>query len=97
MTTIRPINNQILVRQKKAQEVSAGGIFIPTTAQEKSLEGEVLAVGPGKYLDSGELLPMTVKAGDVVLFPKHTYIEVKIDNEDYLIIREDNVLGVVER
>lgn len=90
-----PKNNKVLVKQHKAKDMTAGGLYIPTTNQEKPLEAEVLSVGPGKILDNGTIKPMDVKVGDVVLFPKHSYVEVKIDGEDYLIIPEDNILGVI--
>lgn len=95
--TIKPLNDQILVKQAKAQEKSAGGLYIPTTAQEKTLEGEVLAVGNGRILENGERISPSVKAGDVVLFPKHSYTEIKIDDEDYLMIRDQNLLATINK
>lgn len=92
---IKPLYDRMIVKQKKEKEMTAGGIFIPHTGQEKPMEGEVLAVGQGQLLDNGEILPLTVKVGDVVMFPKHSYAEVKVDHEDYLIIREENVLAII--
>lgn len=91
----KPLHDQIVVKRKEEELKTSGGLYIPDTAKEKSIQGEVLAVGPGRYLETGELLPLTVKAGDVILFQKHAYVEIKIDNADYLIIREDNILGIL--
>lgn len=96
MTTIKPLNDRIILKQKKAVEMTAGGLYIPGNAQEKTLEGEVLAVGPGKTLDNGTLLSPSVKVGDVVMFPEHSYSEVSVDNEDYLIIKNEHILAVLE-
>jgi chaperonin GroES len=93
---IRPLHDRIILKQKKESEMSAGGIFIPTSHQEKPLEGEVLAVGSGKVLENGTTIKPSVKVGDVVLFGKHSFQEVKVDGENYLIIKEDNVLGIIE-
>lgn len=95
--TIKPLHDQVLVKQAKEKEKTEGGLYIPTTAQEKSLEGEVLACGGGRVLENGTVLEMSVKPGDVIMFPRGSFIEVKIDNEDYLIIREENILAVVNR
>ena len=95
--SIRPLSDRVLVKRLEAkQETSAGGIIIPETAKEKPQEGEVVAVGPGKMLEDGKVQAMNVKAGDRVLFGKYAGTEVKIDNEDYLIMREDDILGVLE-
>ncbi len=93
---IRPLNDRILVKRLEEEEKTAGGIIIPDSAKEKPAEGEVVAVGPGKMNDAGERAPMEVKVGDRVLFSKYGGTDVKLDGEDYLIMREDDILGVVE-
>ncbi|MGH9340283.1 MAG: co-chaperone GroES [Acidobacteriota bacterium] len=93
---IRPLHDRILVKRTESQqEELRGGIVIPDTAKEKPQEGEVVAVGDGKVLENGQKLGMSVKAGDTILFGKYSGTEVKIDDEDYLIMREDEVLGVI--
>lgn len=94
---IRPLNDRILVKRLEEEKKTAGGIIIPDTAKEKPAEGEVVAVGPGKLNDNGERVALQVKAGDRVLFSKYGGTDVKIEGEDYLIMREDDVLGVVEK
>ena len=94
---IRPLHDRVLVKRVNPEEkTSAGGIIIPDTAKEKPQEGEVVAVGPGKMLEDGKVQPMNVKAGDTILFGKYSGTEVKLDDEDYLIMREDDILGVLE-
>ncbi len=93
---IRPLNDRILVKRLEEEEKTAGGIIIPDSAKEKPAEGKVIAVGPGKLNDNGDRVAMDVKAGDSVLFSKYGGTDVKIDGEDYLIMREDDVLGIVE-
>ncbi len=93
---IRPLNDRILVKRMASEEMSAGGIIIPDSAKEKPAEGEVVAVGPGKLNDNGERVAMDVKVGDAVLFSKYGGTDIKLDGEDYLIMREDDILGVVE-
>ena len=94
---IRPLNDRVLVKRLEAKEqTSVGGIIIPDTAKEKPQEGEVIAVGPGKTLDNGSTQAMTVKAGDKILFGKYAGTDVKIDEEDYIIMREDDILGILE-
>ena len=93
---IRPLNDRLLVQRLEEEEKTAGGIIIPDSAKEKPAEGKVVAVGPGKVNDSGERVALQVKEGDVVLFSKYGGTDVKIDGEDYLIMREDDVLGIVE-
>jgi chaperonin GroES len=93
---IRPLNDRLLVKRLKEEEKTAGGIIIPDSAKEKPAEGEVMAVGPGKSSDKGERVAMQVKAGDRVLFSKYSGTDVKIEGEDYLIMREDDVLGIIE-
>jgi chaperonin GroES len=94
---IRPLSDRVLVKRlENVENKSAGGIIIPETAKEKPQEGEVVAVGPGKALEDGKVQAMNVKAGDRILFGKYAGTEVKIDNEDYLIMREDDILGVLQ-
>lgn len=93
---IRPLNDRILVKRLEGEEKTAGGIIIPDSAKEKPAEGEVVAVGPGKLNEAGERVAMDVKAGDRVLFSKYGGTDVKLEGEDYLIMREDDILGVIE-
>lgn len=93
---IRPLNDRILVKRLEGEERTAGGIIIPDSAKEKPAEGEVVAVGPGKLNDAGERVAMDVAVGDRVLFSKYGGTEVKLDGEDFLIMREDDILGVVQ-
>jgi chaperonin GroES len=93
-TTIRPLHDRIIVKRLDEQEQMRGGIIIPDTAKEKPQQGEVIAAGEGKFRDDGTRQPLDVKAGDRVLFGKYSGSEVKIDGEEYLIIREDEILGV---
>ena len=94
---IRPLSDRVIVKRlENAEAMSAGGIIIPESAKEKPQEGEIMAVGPGKMQEDGKVLAMNVKAGDKVLFGKYAGTEVKIDGEDYLIMREDDILGVLE-
>ena len=92
----RPLHDRVVVKRIDAEEKSAGGIIIPDTAKEKPQEGEVIAVGPGARDESGKLVPLDVKAGDRVLFGKWSGTEVKIDGEDLLIMKESDVMGVIE-
>ena len=92
----RPLHDRVLVRRVTAEEKTAGGIIIPDTAKEKPQEGEVVAVGPGTLDDKGELRPLDVKAGDRVLFGKWSGTEVKLDNEELLIMKESDIMGVLE-
>jgi chaperonin GroES len=93
---IRPLNDRILVKRLEEEETTKGGIIIPDSAKEKPAEGEVVAVGNGKLNDKGERIPLEVKAGDRVLFSKYGGTDVKLDGEDHLIMREDDILAVVE-
>ena len=95
-TSIRPLNDRIIVRRVEDQEQMRGGLYIPDTAKEKPQEGEVIAVGNGKLLDNGTRIAIDIKAGDKVLFGKYAGTEIKLDGEEYLILREDDVLGVIE-
>jgi len=96
-TKIRPLQDRLIVKRVREEETSKGGIIIPDSAKEKPAEGEVIAVGNGKLLDDGKLRALDVKAGDRVLFGKYSGTEVKIDGEEHLILREDDVLGVIEK
>ncbi len=93
---IRPLNDRILVKRLEEEETTKGGIIIPDSAKEKPAEGEVISVGPGRKNDKGDIIAMQLKAGDRVLFSKYGGTDVKLDGEDYLIMREDDVLGVLE-
>lgn len=93
---IRPLNDRILVKRLEGEEKTKGGIIIPDSAKEKPAEGEVVSVGHGKVNDKGERTPLELKAGDRVLFSKYGGTDVKIDGEEYLIMREEDVLAVVE-
>ena len=92
----RPLHDRVLVRRIEAEEKTAGGIIIPDTAKEKPQEGEVVAVGPGARDETGKLVELSVKAGDRVLFGKWSGSEVKIDGEELLIMKESDILGIVE-
>src|ERR687886_575659 len=94
MTTIRPLHDRVLVKRLEEQEQIRGGIIIPDTAKEKPQQGEVVAVGEGKFREDGTRQPLDVKPGDRVLFGKYSGSEVKIDDEEFLIMREDEILGV---
>ncbi|MGJ4857261.1 co-chaperone GroES [Labrys sp. KNU-23] len=91
----RPLHDRVVVQRVDAEEKSKGGIIIPDTAKEKPQEGKVIAVGPGGRDDSGKLTPLDVKAGDRVLFGKWSGTEIKLDGEDYLIMKESDIMGIV--
>jgi len=91
-----PLHDRILIKRIEEKETVKGGIIIPDTAKEKPQEGEVVAVGNGKKTEEGKIIPLDVKAGDRILFGKYSGTEIKIDNEEYLILKEEEVLGVVE-
>ena len=91
----RPLHDRIVVKRIEAEEKTAGGIIIPDTAKEKPQQGEIIAVGPGGRDEAGKLIPIDVKAGDRVLFGKWSGTEVKIDGEDYLIMKESDIMGVL--
>ena len=93
---IRPLHDRLLVERLEEKEVKKGGIIIPDTAKEKPQEAKVIAVGTGKVTDEGKKIPLTVKAGDKVLFGKYSGSEVKIDDKEYLIMREEDVLAILE-
>jgi chaperonin GroES len=93
---IRPLQDRIIVKRVAEEEKTKGGIIIPDTAKEKPIEGKVLAVGNGKVLEDGKVRPLDVKAGDRVLFSKYAGTEIKIEGDEHLIMREDDILGVIE-
>ena len=95
MANIRPLHDRVIVKRVKEEEKSKGGIIIPDTAKEKPIEGEVLAIGSGKIADDGSVRKLDVKVGDRILFGKYSGTEVKIDGEERLIVREDDILGVL--
>jgi chaperonin GroES len=92
----KPLNDRVLVKRFEESEVVKGGIIIPDSAKEKPMEGEVVAVGPGKMQDDGKRSPLDVKAGDKILFGKYSGTEIKIDDRDYIIMREEEILAVLE-
>jgi chaperonin GroES len=94
---IRPLNNRVLVKRIEELSRTSGGLFLPDSAKEKPIEGEVLAVGEGKLGDDGKLIPMSVVVGDRIILPKYSGTEIKIDGEEYLLLKEDDILGIVER
>jgi chaperonin GroES len=93
---VKPLHDRILIKRVEEKETVKGGIIIPDTAKEKPQEGEVIAVGGGKKTEEGKVIPLDVKAGDRILFGKYSGTEIKIDDVEYLIIREDEVLGIIE-
>ena len=93
---IRPLHDRVVVKRIEEKETIQGGIIIPDTAKEKPQEGEVIAIGAGKRLDDGKLVPLDVKPGDRILFGKYSGSEIKLEGEEFLIIREDEILGVIE-
>jgi chaperonin GroES len=93
---IRPLHDRVLVRRLEGDKKTKGGIVIPDTAAEKPMEGEVVSVGNGKLLDNGELRALDVKAGDKILFGKYSGTEVKVDGEELIVMREDDIMGVIE-
>ena len=94
---IRPLQDRIIVKRVKEEEKTKGGIIIPDTAKEKPIEGEVIAVGPGKILDDGSQKAPDVKVGERVLFGKYSGTEVKLDGDEHVVLREDDILGVIEK
>jgi len=93
---IRPLQDRVIVKRMEEETTSAGGIVLPDSATEKPIRGEVLAVGPGKILDSGDKRPLDIKVGDTVLFGKYSGTEIKIDDEELLVMREEDIMGVIE-
>jgi chaperonin GroES len=94
-TKIRPLHDRVIVKRIEEEEKSKGGIIIPDTAKEKPQEGKVVAAGPGRQ-DDGKVIPLGVKAGDKILFGKYSGTEIQLDGEEHLIMREDDILGVIE-
>jgi chaperonin GroES len=92
---LRPLADRIIVKNTGAEDITRGGIVLPDSAQEKPTKGEVIAVGPGKLLENGQVAPMEVKPGDQVLYGKYGGTEVKVDGEEYVILRQDDVLAVL--
>ena len=93
--TVRPLHDRVLIRRVEEQETVRGGIIIPDTAKEKSQEGEVIAVGTGKMLENGSVVSLEVKQGDRILFGKYSGTEIKLEGQDYLILREDEIIGIL--
>jgi chaperonin GroES len=94
---VRPLADRVLIKPLEEEEKSSGGIILPDTAKEKPMRGQVTAVGNGKIDEKGERLPMDVKVNDVVLYGKYSGTEIKVDNEEYLIMRESDILAIVEK
>jgi chaperonin GroES len=94
---VKPLHDRILIKRVEEKETIKGGIIIPDSAKEKPQEGEVIAVGGGKKTEDGKVIPLDVKAGDRILFGKYSGTEIKIEDEEFLIIREDEVLGIIEK
>ena len=97
MTSVQPLHDRVLARRLEGEEKTAGGIIIPDTAKEKPIQAEVIAVGPGARDDSGKIIPMSVKVGDIVLFTKWGGTEIKIDGEDLLVLKESDIIGIVDK
>jgi chaperonin GroES len=96
MASLKPLSDRIILKAVTAEEKTAGGIFLPDAAQEKPQQGEVIAVGPGKVLDNGKLAAMDVAVGDKVYYGKYSGTEIKLKGEEFIVLRQDDVLGVVE-
>ncbi len=94
---LRPLHDRVIVKRLEEEERSSGGIIIPDTAKEKPQQGEVIAVGTGKILENGSTVAMAVKKGDKILFGKYSGSDIKIDGQEYLIMREDDILGIIEK
>ena len=94
---IRPLHDRVLVKRLEEQQTTKGGIIIPDTAKEKPIEGEVIAAGNGKIMESGDVRPMDIKQGDKILFGKYSGTEIKLEGVEHLILREDEVLAVIEK
>ena len=92
----RPLRDRVFVKYSSEEEKTSGGLFIPDTAKEKPQKGTVVAVGPGRITDDGELQPMEVKVGDTILFEKYSGSKIRIDEEEFLIIKEEDILGLIE-
>ena len=94
---IRPLDDQVVIKPSEAEEKTPGGILLPDTAREKPQVGKVVAVGPGKLLDDGKRAKMNVKKNDEVIYPKYIGSDIEIDRQKYIILKEDNILGIIER
>ncbi|GAF88853.1 unnamed protein product [marine sediment metagenome] len=94
---VRPLEDRVLIKQSQAEHTTAGGIVLPDTAKEKPQRGKVIAVGPGKVLDDGTRAKMSVKKGDKILYGKYSGTEIKIDGDDHVILRESDVLGIIQK
>ena len=94
---LRPLHDRVIVKRIKEEEKTAGGIIIPDAAKEKPQQGKVIAAGKGKILENGEVMPLTVKKGNLILFGKYAGTDVKIDGEEHLIMREDDILAIIEK
>ncbi len=95
-TKVRPLHDRVIVRRLDEEEKSAGGIIIPDSAKEKPIQGEVIAAGNGKIMENGDVRPLEVKAGDRVIFSKYAGTEIKLDGDEFMMMREDDLLGIVE-
>jgi chaperonin GroES len=93
---VKPLHDRVLVKRQDSEETSKGGIIIPDTAKEKPIQGVVVAVGQGKVIDDGQIRELAVKAGDKILFSKYAGTDIKVEGEDHIIMREDDILGVIE-
>ena len=93
---LKPLNDRVLVKRLESEEKTAGGLYIPDTAKEKPSKGEVIAVGPGKSADDGKRIEMAVKKGDMVLFNKYAGTEIKLDGMEHLVMREDDILAIID-
>ena len=93
---VKPLNDRVLVQRLEELQVTKGGIYIPDTAKEKPVEGKVIAVGPGKVNDQGHRVPLNLKEGDKILFGRYAGSEIKIEGEEYLMMREDDILAIIE-
>lgn len=93
---LKPLNDRVLVKRLEMEEKTAGGIYIPDSAKEKPSKGEIVAAGPGKLEDSGKRVEMTVKVGDTVLFAKYAGMEINVDGEEHLVMREEDILAIVD-
>ncbi|MCL6622121.1 MAG: co-chaperone GroES [Syntrophobacterales bacterium] len=93
---VKPLNDRVLVKRTEEMQMTKGGIYIPDTAKEKPIEGRIIAVGPGKMSDQGQRMTLQVKEGDRVLFSKYAGTEIKIEGEEYLMMREDDILAIIE-
>ncbi|MEJ5329602.1 MAG: co-chaperone GroES [Desulfobaccales bacterium] len=93
---VKPLNDRVLVKRTEEMQMTKGGIYIPDTAKEKPIEGKIIAVGPGKMSDQGQRMALQVKEGDRVLFSKYAGTEIKIEGEEYLMMREDDILAIIE-